>query len=67
MSTSGAVFSDPEDLSTLQRISETPDITGLLKAREIKEERRPLQPTQQQQEQRKTNELTAMWEDENST
>ncbi|KAJ1173815.1 hypothetical protein NDU88_005641 [Pleurodeles waltl] len=36
--TSGAVLSDPEDLSTLRRIEEMPNIAGLLKAREIEEE-----------------------------
>ncbi|KAJ1198647.1 hypothetical protein NDU88_002486 [Pleurodeles waltl] len=65
--TSGAFFSDPENLSTTPRITKTPDIAGLFKAREIKEGERPPQPTQQPQEQRKTDEPTVTWEDENST
>ncbi|KAJ1111161.1 hypothetical protein NDU88_008498 [Pleurodeles waltl] len=36
--TSGAVLSNPEDLSRGRRIEETPDTAGFLKAREIKEE-----------------------------
>ncbi|KAJ1193125.1 hypothetical protein NDU88_002430 [Pleurodeles waltl] len=53
-----------EIFSPQQRITEMPDFAGLLKAREIKEKERPSQPTQ---EQRKTDEPTAMWEDEDST
>ncbi|KAJ1191916.1 hypothetical protein NDU88_001229 [Pleurodeles waltl] len=58
--TSGATFVAPEALYTTPRIAETPDDAGLFKARENEE--RKTAP----QEQKKTDEPTATWEEENS-
>ncbi|KAJ1176338.1 hypothetical protein NDU88_001620 [Pleurodeles waltl] len=59
-----STLSDPEALFTTLRLAEMPDNVGLIKARENKEEGMLLQLPPQ--EQRKTDEPTATWQDKNS-